>query len=418
MASGNSKSLKKQAIELMRMGDKVYHYRKDVLQGADIKRLKENTSKLEALYKNKQADIEELSEAIETQEAILKKTGGTFWHNRFMSENIETIMVVAIVIIAFRIFFFQPFVIPTSSMSPTYSGMEPKTYARDEAAPNLAQKVSTKLIKGGSHYSIEAENSGEIKIPINPMTGSYYYRNVKARKWLVLPSTKKEYIIFIGNNPHSVKVPPEFARMEKVIGESFDLLGKRRVVTEKVNGTPIISTGIHVNKGDIALQFDILMGDALFVNRCWYHFAKPKSGDAFVFRTRDFKDRQRVGDLYIEKHNRVGEDKFYIKRLVGEPGMTLQVVDYRLLQNGKAATGAGAFEKNAMREGDYPGYRNLAILSEGQSYTIPENHYFAMGDNSANSKDSRYFGPVPENEIIGCASFIYYPFTKRWGLAK
>lgn len=411
MASGNLKALKKQALELMRMGDKVFHYRMDVLASTDIEKLKASTTRLEELYKDKETDTDQLSDVIQAQEAVLKKTGGTFWNNRFMSENIETIMVVAIVIVAFRIFFFQPFVIPTSSMYPTYSGMEPRTYVRGEAAPNLLGKTATKLLRGGSHYSIVAENSGEIRIPINPMTGSYYYRPVKARKWLILPSTKKEYIIFIGNNPHSVKVPAEFMRMEQVIGETFDLLGKRRVVTEQINGTPIVSTGIHVDKGEVALQFDILMGDALFVNRFWYHFAKPKSGDAIVFRTRAFKDRPGYPST-------VGEDKFYIKRLVGEPGMTLQVVDHRLLQDGQPATGADAFEKNAMREGEYPGYRNLALLAEGKTFEVPEKHFFAMGDNSANSKDSRYFGPVPQEEVIGCASFIYYPFTKRWGLAK
>jgi signal peptidase I len=41
-----------------------------------------------------------------------------------------------------------------------------------------------------------------------------------------------------------------------------------------------------------------------------------------------------------------------------------------------------------------------------------------LGDNSANSLDSRYWGYVPEKSVIGKAIFIYYPFTKRWGLAE
>src|SRR5690606_23615359 len=147
------------------------------------------------------------------------------------------------------------------------------------------------------------------------------YRPVRGRKWLIFPTTQREYLIFVGNNPHSVKVPGEFTGMERVIGETFDLLGRRRTISEQINGTPVVSTGIEVKQGDPVLQFDILMGDALFVNRFWYHFAAPKSGDAIVFRTRSFQDRPGYPDT-------VGEDKFYIKRLVGEPGQTLEVVDY------------------------------------------------------------------------------------------
>jgi len=43
--------------------------------------------------------------------------------------------------------------------------------------------------------------------------------------------------------------------------------------------------------------------------------------------------------------------------------------------------------------------------------------FFAMGDNSTDSLDGRAWGFVPENEIIGRAFLVYYPFTKRWGFA-
>ena len=50
--------------------------------------------------------------------------------------------------------------------------------------------------------------------------------------------------------------------------------------------------------------------------------------------------------------------------------------------------------------------------------TQPEKkHFFAMGDNSTDSLDGRAWGFVPENEIIGRAFLVYYPFTKRWGFA-
>ena len=54
-------------------------------------------------------------------------------------------------------------------------------------------------------------------------------------------------------------------------------------------------------------------------------------------------------------------------------------------------------------------------LSKGKTFTVPEDSFFAMGDNSWDSQDSRYWGTVPGNDVIGRPLFIYYPFTKRWG---
>ena len=51
-------------------------------------------------------------------------------------------------------------------------------------------------------------------------------------------------------------------------------------------------------------------------------------------------------------------------------------------------------------------------------YKVEDGNYFAMGDNSYNSKDSRSFGQFPKNAVIGKAFFIYFPFTDRWGKAN
>jgi len=49
---------------------------------------------------------------------------------------------------------------------------------------------------------------------------------------------------------------------------------------------------------------------------------------------------------------------------------------------------------------------------------VPEHGYFAMGDNSANSLDSRYWGPVPEENLVGRGLFVYWPFNRHWGLIR
>ena len=49
---------------------------------------------------------------------------------------------------------------------------------------------------------------------------------------------------------------------------------------------------------------------------------------------------------------------------------------------------------------------------------IPAGPYFLMGDNRGNSDDSRYWGPVPEENVVGRGLFVYWPFTRHWGLIR
>ncbi|MDP4645206.1 MAG: signal peptidase I, partial [Opitutales bacterium] len=130
------------------------------------------------------------------------------------------------------------------------------------------------------------------------------------------------------------------------------------------------------------------------------------AGDPFVFRTREIPG--------IEG----GVDKYYIKRIGGVGSETLEIVDGTLLANGEPRHEVEAFGRNADREGEYGGYINTNLLAEGRQLTIPDDSYVALGDNSGNSLDSRYWGFVPDTSVIGKAIFIYYPFTKRWGLAE
>jgi signal peptidase I len=70
--------------------------------------------------------------------------------------------------------------------------------------------------------------------------------------------------------------------------------------------------------------------------------------------------------------------------------------------------------------GSYRGYsQGQALLGNShQTYTIPPHGYFAMGDNSYNSYDSRYWGPVPEENVVGRGLFVYWPFGWHWGLIR
>ena len=197
----------------------------------------------------------------------------------------------------------------------------------------------------------------------------------------------------------------------------------------------------------------MLLGDALFVDRMSYNFITPKVGDPIVFRTASI-DRFNY-ELGTQTFSQIGEDKYYIKRLVGEPGDKLEMrvpesiftngTDVRkgvpgiLFRNDQHINGCHAFEQNRKQTesfaeslkdeliSGYPGYRADGLLSNRSILKVPQkndpenptglNGYFAMGDNSTDSLDGRAWGFVPENELVGRALFVYYPFTKRWGLS-
>jgi signal peptidase I len=397
------RKLKRIADDLVRTGIKVYHYRVDVLTPELAKKLNDSTQALDQVRKDKSTSREDLESALGNQDEILRKTGGKFYPNRGWSENVEMLLVGAFLVIGIRTFFFQPFIIPTNSMYPTYNGMTYENYVvPDESGKDIAPskkatisnsfgyKIFRKLVFGATNIHLIAENDGEVKLknPI-PVTG---------RKWFVIPAKKMEFTLDVGGQEHTFRTPMDFNGINEILMES---IGYNRTV----------------KKGEDILNFDILSGDALFVDRMSYHFRKPQIGDPFVFQTDAVHS-----DKYFSILSKSDPGKYYIKRCVGKGGDTLELDKTTLIRNSKPITGAAAFNKNAGRIGEYLGYvysgYGKFLRKEGDSVEIPRHHYFAMGDNSPNSSDSRTWGFVPKNAIIGKAVVIYYPFTKHWGLSR
>ena len=364
---------------------------------------------LKTVTNKKGASDENYRDAIEALHAHLVKIGGKIYPKTFLNDNIEVVLVAAIVVIGIRSFFFQPFIIPTNSMYPTYSGMKERVYAADET-PNAAIKVFNLLTKGARHKNLVATTSGELSIlKAQTQNGDrvLFYEVVKGRKWFgLLPAQFKEYTFFVGNTPHPLRVPAEF-QMDAVL-ESLMTGGVLRQVPSFDRRLERWALGKEIKTGESILAFDIRLGDALFVDRLSYHFRKPKVGDPFVFRTDSILDAvgKATGDY---------TPKYYIKRLAGKEGETLEIKDHTLLVDGEPRDEVAAFERNAAQEGEYVGYKNVQRLARGATMKVPEDSFVALGDNSANSADSRYWGYVPQESVVGRAIFIYYPFTKRWG---
>lgn len=402
------KKKRKSAEEWLQLANKVYHYRRDLLPESELDNLKKTAGELETVFKKKdQATEKEYEEAIIALEKVLQRTGGEFYPRNWITENVEMVMVAAILALGVRAFFFQPFKIPTNSMYPTYNGMIHVVHHAGNPEPGPAEKVIRLLMFGASTYQVAAPADGELLISTN-------VASAQGRNFFVFPSQEAALTFYVGSATATLQVPADFAGQLRKIFDEMQQQDGRRWSLVKVPGVgPCLKTGRQYKRGETMISFEILSGDALFVDRFSYHFVPPRAGDPFVFRT-DGIPGMDAGD----------RGKYFIKRLAGEPGDRLEIREPALFRNGETATGSVGFEKNGLREGEYDGYfyadrlGNAPYLRQGQVVTIPERMYFALGDNSDESKDSRVWGFVPQDQIVGKAVFIYWPFTPHWGISR
>jgi signal peptidase I len=128
----------------------------------------------------------------------------------------------------------------------------------------------------------------------------------------------------------------------------------------------------------------LLVGDQILVDKMAYHFRKPKRGDVIVFKF--------PGD----------ESRDFIKRIIGLPGEKLEVRDRRVLINDKPLDdGAYAFHEI------FDTFR-IPPRDDFGPVTVPDKRYFVMGDNRENSQDSRFWGYLDQDKIVGRAFIIYW----------
>jgi signal peptidase I len=270
-------------------------------------------------------------------------------------------------------------------------------------------KVARFLAYGAQHKELIAPDSGKITVPVFANSGGYlYFEKRPGRKWGIFPATVREYVFYVGEESVRLQVPEDFdfdLAFREAFGYSADQLAELALRSRRGDyNYRLVEIDHTVARGKRFLSFDILTGDCLFVDRISYHFVAPKVGDGFVFRTGNIPG--------------IGVDQYYIKRLVGVPGDKIEIRDPVLYRNGEPITGADAFVKNGLRQGKYSGYRNIGSLSSGSDVDVPKDGFLALGDNSSNSRDGRYWGFVPRKDVVGRPIFVYYPFTSHWGAAR
>jgi signal peptidase I len=212
-----------------------------------------------------------------------------------------------------------------------------------------------------------------------------------------------------------------------------------------------VNSLIDYTRGQTIVRGYVDTGDHVFVDKMSYQFRTPRRGEVIVFNTErlptgdrdpnrqrsnrrgfsneepnnpadfDLPEVARLADAKHIKLDMAAPSQFYIKRLAGLPGDELRIDSPRLFVNGKLADAPG-FARVMAAEDGYRGYAFgqsnflLSIMrASDDPYTVPPKHYFAMGDNSYNSSDSRDWGPVPQDNLMGRGLFVYWPFGPHWG---
>jgi len=144
-----------------------------------------------------------------------------------------------------------------------------------------------------------------------------------------------------------------------------------------------------------SMRMTLREGDLILVNKFIYGakvpFTKyylpalrtPKRGDVIVF-------------IYPEDRK-----KNFIKRLVGLPGETVEIKGGSIYVNDKPVAEAIFNQIYYYNRGEFG--------SLGKKIVVPADSYFVLGDNSASSKDSRYWGFVPKDDLLGEAIVVYWP---------
>ena len=371
---GKAKEERKQLRGVAHFLAKRYRYGKDVLSADILNRLQEARGLCrEAMSLTVPGPRRsEILRRLEDKYGDLLRTERH--HGR--KENAEVALVAIALALAVRAYILQPFKIPTHSMRPTLLGILNQPESNTPPGPFV--RILDLVLQGKSYHRMIAPQDGNI---LSVREG---------RLFGIIPWSTTEVIA---------------DGWTEAVWASLQ---------ESREGGLRVRAGDRVKAGDVLANFSSATGDHLFVNKFIYQFQKPERADTFVFTTENIEG--------IESGLRlrgIEGSQYYIKRCVALGGDLLQVQPPELWINGQPAS-APACQLVASQKDGYPGYTlgPTYLNSPNDTYRVPNRDYWAMGDNSPNSFDSRGWGPVPAANLIGKGAFVYWPITKRWGLIR
>ncbi|MBN8456594.1 MAG: signal peptidase I [Verrucomicrobia bacterium] len=400
---------KKEAKLLAKGARKFLHYKRDLLKPDRIDEINSRREDLlDAIRAGNQDLVKEASKQLQaTCENALPREAPLTW----FEENVEVMFVAIVIALGLRAYYLQPFRIPTGSMMPTLNGIT--GYQKPEAEwPSAPSRVLEQIHRGRSYVKVINDRDRTLS-PKGWVLGSSLDPREVCRDFQWMHFFSKSYLI-------SLDAPP--LRLPAPGGPMLDAGLKRALIEAYSQNDGVLKKGVVLAEGYIDT------GDLVLVDKVSYHFRNPKRGEVFVFDTIENRGiHQSSGDQAAGSH--------YIKRLCGLPGDSLSVATPEVLNHGKILLEPG-IQRVAHPAGKYAelnpsGY----LLANPQGSRIPPRlmkptdtldlaararpgmrEYAALGDNTGNSLDSRYWGPVKEFNLVGPALFSLWPFsTSHWG---
>jgi signal peptidase I len=167
-----------------------------------------------------------------------------------------------------------------------------------------------------------------------------------------------------------------------------------------------------------SMEDTLLIGDHLLVDKL--AFSTEGSVSKYMLPYENPRD----GDIIVFRYP-VDISQTFVKRVVGSPGDHIKIIDQQVYRNGKKLTEPYVVHKNPYPDSfrdNFPNSEPNLMLSDraremlannvvGGEVVVPADSYFAMGDNRDNSLDSRYWGFVPRENIIGKPLIIYWSYN-------
>jgi signal peptidase I len=344
-------------------------------------------------------------------------------------ELVDILVVALAVALTIRTFFLQPFKIPSGSMQPTLFGV------------NTVPDFTDAMLRLEQAAEVQA-NGGGLRPRFVFRIQNEFARQVESEKALVIPHGWDRIKQWFDGETYVHFVAPANGRVEavrppwpaaifslyqriKFAGQWHTLWFPPDYGDDDLRHRAGLLYGHDYHQGDDIIRLRVGTGDHLLVDRLSYNFYPPERGDIAVFATTG-----------TELHE---PDEDFIKRLTVLPGERAQIGDDRhLVINGHRLDATTPhFEKvfgfnpgQPPQVDQYSGYLNGVLSREyirgpniaplfpdaDSVYTNGPDSYLFMGDNTCNSYDSRSWGQVPTENVIGKSFFVYWPLSSRFGL--